>query len=337
MPMSSLNELSSSISLDQATLSELYQVMLRIRLAEEKIAEIYPSDQIQSPIHLSVGQEAVAAGVCRALARSDRIYGTYRGHGLFIAKGGDLRRMFAELYGKDAGCARGKGGSMHLTAPEVGLMGCSAIVASTIPVATGDALASQMQGRKRVTVAFFGDGGVDEGIFFESINFAALKRLPVLFVCENNHYAVHSKVSDRHKQIELYKLGEGLGLPGRRLDGNDVTLVYSSMAQTVREIRNGGGPVLLEYVTYRWYEHVGPNRDHSEAYRDRERLAQALKKDPLEIARIRLQNQFGVSDQTLSQWKESILKDIEGAIAFAERSPLPDPERLLEDLYEEKR
>ncbi len=313
--------------------SELYRLMLKIRLVEQKIAAIYPSDKIQSPIHLCVGQEAVSAGVCRALKLTDHIYGTYRSHGIFIAKGGDLKKLFAELYGKESGCSRGKGGSMHFVAPEVGLMGCSAIVASTIPVATGDALASQMTGRQRVVVAFFGDGGVDEGVFFESVNFAALKKLPLIFVCENNHYAIHSKVSDRHKQTDLYKYGESLGVPGKRFDGNDVDLVYSSMREAVEDIRSGGGPRLLEYMTYRWYEHVGPAKDHEESYRDSE-LSQAQKNDPLQVSLSRLKTKLGVSDETIAGWEKEVTHEIEMAVDFSEKSLFPDPSRLQEDLYE---
>lgn len=321
-------------SVSQEMAVTLYQTMLKIRRSEEKIAEIYPTDKIQSPIHLSIGQEAVSSGVCLALEKSDHIYGTYRSHGLFIAKGGDLKGLFAELFAKDTGCARGKGGSMHLVASEVGLMGCSALVASTIPVATGDALASQNQGRKRVVVASFGDGAVDEGIFFESLNFAALKNLPIIFVCENNHYAVHSRVSDRHKETHLYKFGESLGLSGARHNGDDVFEVHRSMKEAVRHIREGGSPLLLEYTTYRRFEHVGPGMDHLEAYRDQRRLADAMKNDPLQGAKTFLQQQFQTSDETFLLWEHTIQKEIEEAVAFAEASPYPNADQLYEGLYE---
>jgi TPP-dependent pyruvate/acetoin dehydrogenase alpha subunit len=287
-------------------------------------------------VHLSIGQEAVSAGVCCALHKTDRIYGTYRGHGIFIAKGGELRKMFAELYGKDTGCARGKGGSMHLVAPEVGLMGCSAIVASTIPVATGDALASQMQGRSRVVVSLFGDGAVDEGVFFESVNFAALKGLPIIFVCENNAYAIHSRISDRHKQTDLYRYGESLGVAGHRHDGNDVYTVYLTMAQAVESIRNGGPPVLLEYTTYRWQEHVGPGIDYHEAYRDPKEVSQALDNDPLKRAKSKLKEAFKIPEEMFETWEQSILQEIEEAVEFAETSPFPGLDRLHADLYEER-
>ena len=318
---------------DQEKLVELFQCLLKIRLVEEKITELYPTDKIQSPIHLSIGQEAVAAGVCHALEAKDTIYGTYRGHALFIAKGGELKKLFAELYGKITGSNRGKGGSMHLVAPEVGLKGASAIVASTIPVATGDALASAMQGRQRIVTAFFGDGAVDEGVFFESINFAVLKNLPILYVCENNHYAIHSKVADRHKQTELFRIGEGLGLAGRRFDGNDVRTVYSQMKEACESVRKGGAPLFLEFMTYRWCEHVGPGRDHREAYRDQQKLQDSLHQDPLEKAAEVLQTEFKIPREMMEEWKESIREEIEQAVEFAEESPFPTQEELFRDVY----
>jgi len=329
-------KLSSSLKLEKEVMSDLYRIMLKIRLVEEKIAAIYPSDKIQSPIHLSIGQEAVSAGVCRAMAMHDHLYGTYRGHGLFIAKGGDLKKMFAELYGKDTGCARGKGGSMHLAAPELGLMGCSAIVASTIPIATGDALASKMQGQPRVTVSFFGDGAPDEGVFFESVNFAVLKQLPIIYVCENNNYAIHSKVSDRHFQTDLFRCAEGLGLAGQRFDGNNVHLVYSVMKEAVEAVRKSGGPVFLEFMTYRWSEHVGPGMDHREHYRDHEKLDQALMNDPIKNAKRILTRDFEVSEEVFRQWENEVRREIEEAVDFAEESPFPPTERLHEDLYKER-
>ncbi len=326
----------TSDELNQETLSRLYQAMLKIRLAEEKIAEIYPSDKIQSPIHLCIGQEAISAGVCLALGPQDHIYGTYRGHGLYIARGGNLRKLFAELYGKDTGCTRGKGGSMHVVAPEVGLMGCSAIVASTIPVATGDALASALQGRVRVVASVFGDGAVDEGVFFESVNFAVLKKLPILYICENNNYAVHSRVSDRHKQTELSRYGESLGLEGKRFEGNDAWVVYLAVKGAVEKIRSGGEPMLLEFTTYRIYEHVGPGRDHQELYREHEKLDDALKNDPLLKIKSALAKKFGVTEESFGNWDKNFRKEVDEAVDFAEQSPFPESSGLHDDLYKER-
>jgi TPP-dependent pyruvate/acetoin dehydrogenase alpha subunit len=313
---------------------ELHRAMLTIRLAEQRIIELYPSDKIQSPVHLSIGQEAVSAGVCRALRPDDRIYGTYRGHGIYIAKGGSLDRLFAELYGRDAGCARGKGGSMHLAAPEAGLMGCSAIVASTIPVAVGDALACRMRGLDRVVVSLFGDGAVDEGVFYESVNFAAVKNLPVVFVLENNRYAIHSKVEDRHRQTKLYKLTEGLGLKGSRHDGNDAGLVHRLTARAVEAARRGRGPVLLEFMTDRWHEHVGPGTDFQEAYRDPKDRSAAAKNDPLKKSRARLKA-LKVPAAAVAAVEDEVRRAVDAAVAFAEAAPFPGPDRLLADLFAE--
>jgi TPP-dependent pyruvate/acetoin dehydrogenase alpha subunit len=322
-------------SLDRETLTSLYRAMLLIRRAEERVAAIYPTDKIQSPIHLSLGQEAISAAVALALGRDDRLYGTYRGHGLYIARGGDLGAMFAELYGKETGCCRGKGGSMHMIAPEQGLIGCSAIVGSTIPVAAGAALAARMDGRKRVVAAMFGDGAIDEGVFYESLNFAALKNLPLLFVCENNNYAVHSRVSDRHLKTEIFRYGEALGVPGRRIDGEDVEAAFSAVRSHVDGIRAGGGPQLIECMTYRRHEHVGPGKDHKEKYREQDKLAQALERDPLEIAAKPLRARFRVPAADFARWEAEVKARVDDAVAFAEKSPFPSPERLLDDVFEE--
>lgn len=313
----------------------LYRSMLRIRRVEEAVARLYPSDKIQSPVHLSIGQEAVSVGVCHALTPSDHLYGTYRGHGLYLGKGGDLKKFFAELYGRATGCAKGRGGSMHLVAPEVGLMGCSAIVSSTIPVAVGDALAAKIQGSQRVVAVVFGDGAVDEGVFFESLNFAALKQLPVIFVCENNAYAIHSRVADRHRYTELFRYGESLGVPGERCNGNDVFGVLGTMERAINDVRRGCGPQLLEFMTYRWQEHVGPNTDHAEAYRDPRDIERARRFDPLNCAEGRLRERLDLTDDRIADWEAAVQQEIDEAVAFAEASPFPDPASLCDDLYEE--
>lgn len=326
----------SSSYLDSSTWSELYRKMLKIRLAESRVAEVYPTDRIQSPVHLSLGQEAIAAGVCHALRRDDHIYGTYRGHGIFIAKGGDLKKAFAELYAKDTGCCRGKGGSMHYVAPEVGLMGCSAIVASTIPVAVGDAFAAKYLGLDRVAVAFFGDGAVGEGVFFESLNFAVLKQVPVIFVLENNNYAVHSCVKERHRVTELYKHGEGLGIKSIRTDGFDVANVYANMREAVQTVRSSSSPMLLEFITHRWAEHVGPGADHKEKYRDQELLQLAIEKDSIQMARDTMRREFGFNDSDFLKIENELKAEIDEAVSFAEKSSIPSKEELYAGLFKER-
>lgn len=309
--------------------------MLTIRVSEERVIAIYPSDKIQSPVHLSIGQEAVAAGVCRAMRPTDHLHGTYRSHAIYIAKGGDLKGMFAELYGKDAGCARGKGGSMHLVAPEAGLIGCSAIVASTIPVATGDALASRMRKDGRVAVAFFGDGAIDEGVFFESVNFAVLKALPIVYVLENNRYAIHSRVSDRHKQTRLCRLAEGLGLKGRRYNGDDAIAVYRTMSAGLEKARRGAGPVLLEYMTYRGRAHVGLERDFQEAYRYPKEEALTRKNDPIKALAADLVKRWGAKRKALAKIADDVAAEVDAAVSFAEGAAFPAPERLYADVFKE--
>ncbi len=314
----------------------LYRSMLRIRLAEQRIIEIYPTDKIQSPIHLSVGQEAIAAGVCQALLSTDHVHGTYRGHAFYLAKGGDLKRMFAELYGKDAGCARGKGGSMHLVDPEAGLMSSSAIVASTIPVAPGAALASQMQGARRVVVSVFGDGGIEEGVFFESVNFAVLRKLPIVYILENNSYAIHSRVEARHRKDELWRIADGLGLEGQRHDGCKAGEVFDATALAVARARRGGGPRLLEFTAFRWHEHVGPGVDFHETYRRPNEQVLAVENDPLKLAKAELLKRARVKTEMFESWEEEVRREVDEAVEFAEKSPFPAIERLHEDVYAEK-
>lgn len=318
---------------DRATALRLYQAMLDIRLAEERVVAIYPSDKIQSPVHLSIGQEGIAAGVALGLDDGDHIYGTYRSHGLYLARGADMGRMFAELYGKDTGCTRGKGGSMHLYAPEVGLMGCSAIVGSTIPVAVGDALAAKTLKAGRVSAAVFGDGAVDEGVFFESVNFAVLKRLPVMFVCENNKYAIHSKVSDRHAQTVVARFAEGLGLRGVTIDGDDAFGVYAAVRREAAALRRGGAPVLIEMTTHRWHEHVGPGVDYHERYRFPREKDRAAASDPLARARAVLKRRFGLTDADFAKRAAAASAKVDAAVRFAEESPFPGPERLAADTF----
>src|SRR3954454_2316519 len=200
----------------------LYRSLYRIRRVEEAIADAYPSDRIKSPVHLSIGQEAVSVGVCAALLPRDVVFGTYRGHALYLAKGGSMRAMVAELFGKATGCTRGKGGSMHLIAADKGVMGMSAVVGTTVANAVGHAYALRYRKTDAIVASFFGDGATEEGVFAESLNFAVLKKLPILFVCENNGYAIHTHQSRRQGKPDIRARAEAFGLPAERLDGNDV-------------------------------------------------------------------------------------------------------------------
>src|SRR5438445_3877117 len=226
-----------SPTVDLPTCERLYRSLYRIRRLEEEIARIYPTDRIKSPVHLSIGQEAVSVGVCAALGPSDMVFGTYRGHALYLAKGGDMRAMVAELFGKATGCARGKGGSMHLIDPDAGMMGASAVVGSTIPNAVGYAYALKQGGADAIVASFFGDGATEEGVWAESLNFAVLKRLPILFICENNQYAIHTHQRLRQGRPDICARAAAYGLPAERIENNDVLRVYERCVDIVPAIR----------------------------------------------------------------------------------------------------
>lgn len=301
---------------------KLYRSLYRIRTAEERIAEIYPSDRIKSPIHLSIGQEAVAVGVCEALSERDIVFGTYRGHAMYLAKGGDLDAMMAELYGKVTGPGRGKSGSMHLIDNAAGVMGTSAIVASHISNAVGFALAEQIKGGDRVTVVFFGDGASDQGTFHESLNFAALKSLPILFVCENNAYAIFSESSARMAGNRRYEKARGYGIEADCVDTGDVADILRATSAAVTSIRADGGPRFLECSTWRVKEHVGPNEDDNLNYRREEDLKAWAARDAIPAAARHL------SAEQKAEIETAVDAEIERALAFAEASPFPEIEEL---------
>ena len=322
-----------TVDVPSATLLAMYEMMLRIRRFEERIAEVYPEQEMRCPTHLSIGQEAAAVGVCTALRQDDYIFSTHRCHAHYLAKGGNPRRMIAELYGKKTGCTAGKGGSMHLTDKAVGMMGTSAIVGSSIPIAVGAAMAFVMQGSDRLAVAFFGDAGVEQGVFHESLNFAALKRLPVLFVCENNFYATQTPLAKRQPVHNIFKRGEIYGVPGNRVDGNDVLAVYTATRRAVERCRRREGPSLLELFTYRWREHVGPNYDYDMGYRTKEELEEWMERCPVERWSERLLAAEITSKDKLELIALKIDKEVESAFALAKADPVPDEADLFENVY----
>src|SRR5690349_12876212 len=261
--------------------ARLYRSMYLIRRVEEEIIRLYPTDKIKSPVHLSIGQEAVSAAVCDHLEKSDVLFGTYRGHALYLAKGGDVQRMMAELYGKVDGCARGKAGSMHLVDPSVNMMGTSAVVATGISNAVGAALALKMQKSKAIVVCFFGEGATDEGAFHESMNFASLKKLPILFVCENNFYAIYSHVKDRLAGPGLCERARSYGIEAEKIEDGDPLALHVRAGEAVAAVRSGKGPRFLECMTYRWRDHVGPDEDRKYAYRPDAELDAKIANDNL--------------------------------------------------------
>jgi pyruvate dehydrogenase E1 component alpha subunit len=303
-------------------------------MIEEKIAELYPEQEMRCPVHLCIGQEAVAAGVCAHLSRMDYVLSGHRSHGHYLAKGGDLKAMMAELYGRVTGCSGGKGGSMHLVDLSVGFLGATPIVGSTIPIAVGTALGSMMRGEPRVTVIFFGEGATEEGVFHESINFAALKQLPVVFVCENNLYSVYSPVSVRQPRgREVFLLARGHEVESHQGDGNDVVEVSRLAEQAIRKAREGGGASFVEFKTYRWREHCGPYYDNHLGYRTEEEFLEWKRRDPIEMFGTRLLNEGVLPSQGVHEMTTSLEAEIEEAVAFAKASPFPEEDLLVRDIY----
>jgi len=248
-------------------IESLYRAMLRIRRVEEAIAERYPEQEMRCPVHLSIGQEAVAAGVCAALTRQDGVFSNHRTHAHYLAKGGSLTAMLAEIYGKAEGCCKGIGGSMHMIDLAAGFLGAVPIVGATVPLAVGAAWAARLRGEDKVIAVFFGDGTFEEGAVYESINFAVLHRLPVLFVCENNLYACYTRLSTRQPDRPIHAVAAACGCKAMTADGNDVLAVFDVASSAVADLRSGSQPIFLECATYRWREHCGPNIDDDLDYR----------------------------------------------------------------------
>ncbi|MGE0277585.1 MAG: thiamine pyrophosphate-dependent dehydrogenase E1 component subunit alpha [Nitrospiraceae bacterium] len=320
--------MSKNTSWSVDVLTGLYRAMLLIRLTEERIAALIEGGEIKTPCHLCIGQEAVAAGVCAALNQEDSIWGGHRSHGHYLAKGGNPHALMAEIFGKATGCSKGRGGSMHLVAPEIGLYGTVPLVGATIPLAVGAGLASTLRGDGHVAVAFFGDGATEEGHFHESMNFAALYRLPVLFVCENNFYSTHMALADRRPQDNIAQAADLYGISGKRIDGNDAVVVHEAALEAAARARAGQGPTLLECRTYRWRGHVGPAWDLDVGGQRRRELEEWLPQDPIPRLRWRIAEAGGHLDE-LERMEEDVRAEIEAAVRFARESPSPDPGELL--------
>lgn len=315
-------------AVDPEWLFARWRDMQLIRRAEETIAGMVESGEARCPCHLYIGQEAIASGVCAALTREDTIWGGHRSHGHYLAKGGSLEGLFAEVLGKVTGCSEGRGGSMHLLAEDVGILGTVPIVAGTVPLAAGAALAAKMRGDSQVAVAFFGDGTLEEGHVHETFNLAALYRLPLIFVCENNLYSSHLHWNERRIADNLDEAGEFHSVPGLRVDGNDVTAVYKAARAAVGRARAGLGPTLLECRTFRWRGHVGASTDSDVGVHRRGELSEWLERDPI----TRVTNQL--SDQQLVSGTAAIEEDVRAALAAARGASLPAAARVLEHIWE---
>jgi pyruvate dehydrogenase E1 component alpha subunit len=320
--------------MDPTTALELLKRMKRIRLVEETIAERYGQGEMRCPTHLCTGQEAVPAAVGMALRPDDPAVGTHRSHGHYLGKGGDLPRMLAEIYGKGGGCAGGRGGSMHLIDLDVGFMGSTAIVGGTLPVGVGLGLSIQLRGTDQVSCVFLGDGAVEEGVFYESVGFAALRRLPVLFVCENNFFSVYAPLAVRQPEgRSIHGMVKAIGLAGTLADSSDAVAVHALTGAALESIRRGEGPHFLEFETYRWREHCGPCYDDHLGYRNEDQVRHWMEKDPIRLLETRLMEQ-GVLDEALArQIRKALAAEVDEAFDFADRSAFPRPESAFENLY----
>ena len=298
--------------------NKLFESMLRIRLVEESIANKYSEQKMRCPTHLSIGQEAIAVGVCANLTSQDQVLSTHRAHAHYLAKGGCLNSMMAEIYGKASGCSKGMGGSMHLIDTSVGFMGSTAIVGNTIPVAVGLALEKKLTRKKSIACVFFGDGATEEGAFYESVNFAIIHSLPILFICENNLYSVYSGLEVRQPlDRKIYKMVRAMGISAHHGNGNDVEEVARKVKHAKTMILQSGGPQFLEFDTYRWREHCGPNFDNNIGYREESEFLKWKKKDPLK-------NFYSENSQKYIDRKiDKISQEIDDAHQFADDSKFP--------------
>ena len=320
--------------LEKPLLMEMLRRMLRIRHFEEAVISLVERGEIVGAAHSYIGEEAVAVGACLALRDDDWMTGNHRSHGHPIAKGGDVKKAMAELLGKSTGFCKGKGGSMHLADFSVGILGESGILGYSIPTAVGAALGSKLQGNDRVAVPFFGDGASNEGAFHESINLAAIWKLPVVFLCENNQYAVTSSFKQMVASDSIADRSVAYNIPGVLVDGQDVIAMYEAVSEAVARARSGQGPSLIEGRTYRYYEHsLGMSRIVRDAYRDDDEIAEWQQKDPINIHKERLLEQGIATAEEIDQMENEVKQQIEEAITFARESPYPEPSDLFEDMY----
>jgi TPP-dependent pyruvate/acetoin dehydrogenase alpha subunit len=315
--------------MDPRVIEKAYRDLYRIRQVEREVARVYPSDKVKSPVHLSIGQEAIPVAVCHSLQHEDIVFGTYRCHAQYLAKGGSLRGMVAELYGKHTGCAKGKAGSMHLIDMSAGVMGASAVVATTIPQAVGYALGLEMQGRKELVVCFMGDGATEEGVFHESMSYAKLRELPVLFVCENNALAVHSKVEARSPLgSNIANFVKAYGIRTRHFPHMDFFELRTAFAEEIGRLRSERkGPSFVEVRCYRWLEHVGPAEDFNAGYRDRAEGEPWFEKDAVKVVGEAL------SIEARTRIETEVNAEIADAFQFADDSPFPPASELYTDLF----
>ena len=324
--------------LDRSVIHDLYNRMQRTRLVEEEVRQIcLEGGSIKCSPHLYHGQEAVAAGVCANLTKGDYLFSNHRSHGHYIAANGNLGKFFAELFGKKTGCSSGKGGSMHLYDKDAGYLGSSSIVGGSVPIATGTALGIKHKKLENVIISFLGDSALEEGAVYESFNFAAVKSLPVVFVVENNGYAIFSRLDTRQKYNNAHKRYEDLGVPGERVDGNNVLEVYSKTNKIIKKVRSGNGPFLLECMTYRILGHAGPHPDYKLGYRTKEEVDSWIAKCPIKKLETYMEEKSIIDNEQKKILYNELIMEIKDAVKFAEESPYPNAEDVLSDVMSAKR
>jgi len=318
------------VGIARETLVYMYRKMLEVRRFEEKVWDLFGRNLIPGTLHLYIGEEATAVGVCANLRVDDYITSTHRGHGHCIAKGADLKKMMAEILGKKTGYCKGKGGSMHVADATVGILGATAVVGSAIPIAVGAALSCKLRKSDRVVACFFGDGASNNGTFHESLNMAAIWKLPVIFVCENNMYAMGTRISNVTAIENIADRATGYGMPGVTVDGNDVVAVYKAAKDAVERARNGGGPTLIECKTYR---HKGHSRFDPAKYRPPEEVEEWMKRDPISRFKEKLIREGILTEEEADEIDREIIGLMDESAKFALESPFPKPEEALEDVF----
>ena len=309
--------------------NKLYYAMQRILSVEEKIAEKYNDGEMRCPTHLSIGQEGVAAAFSLCVNKKDFAVSTHRGHAHYLGTGGNLHKMISELYGKRNGCSKGKGGSMHLIDLDVNFMGTSAIVGNSIPIGVGLGLSIRLKKTDQISVIFLGDGATEEGVFYESLNFAVLKNLPVRFVCENNLYSVYSNLEVRQPVgREIYKMVASIGISSHKADGNNSIESYEILKSKIDLIRKGGGPQFIEFSTYRWREHCGPNYDNDIGYRSISEFEEWKMKDPINTLIKKISDEEFVKNS-----HKKIGEEIDKAFSYAQKDSFPEPEEAYQGIF----
>ena len=320
--------------MDSSHRLKMFKQMLRIRRLQERIDVEYLQDNMRTPVHLCIGQEAIAVGVCSALQKDDVISSNHRGHGHYLAKGGNMSSLVAELHCRTTGCSHGYGGSMHIIDTSIGHLGSSSIVAGGVPIGTGYGLAFYMRNEPRVSVVFLGDGASEEGVFYESIHFAVLKKLPVVFVLENNRWAVCSPLKNRKNARSIFHTGyDAVKLKSWELDGNNVELVHSVAQEAVMRARTGDGPSFIECHTYRIPGHAGCKAQDPPGYRDTREIEEWQQRCPVVSYQDALLKSNLLNSEMLEQIERDISKEIDDAFAFALSSPLPEPKDAMGTVY----